>query len=242
MTPDGYDRPRSLLMVAARAPVAGETKTRLGNAIGMDRAAALYRAFLRDLADRFDSEAAAESRAYDLAWTFSPPGRDFAADLSGVTGRQAPTRTLFVAQDGPDWGTRQANLLRWGADHGYERVVLMASDSPQLTRETIDGAFAVLEACDVVLGRVRDGGYYLIGMNGFVDVLSNVPMSTATAADGIVKATRALGLTIGETPLTFDVDEGEDLDLLIDALRGNQRLCPATREALAGLGLATFAP
>lgn len=227
-------------MIAARAPIPGETKTRLGNAIGMDLAAALYRAFLEDLADCFDSEDAATSRAYDLAWTHSPPERDFAADLACITGRDRPPPTLFVAQDGPDWGTRQANLLKWGADHGYARTVLMASDSPQLTREVIDAAFSVLDSNDIVLGRVRDGGYYLIGMIGFVDVLSSVPMSTASAADGVVLAAQARGLTVGETAPSFDIDEASDLDLLIETLHTDPALCPATRHSLMDLGLATL--
>ncbi len=238
MSTPAQNRPRSLLMIAARAPVSGQTKTRLGNAIGMDRAAVLYRAFLRDLADRLDSEAAAASRQYDLAWTFSPPDRDFATDLSEVTDRVLPTPTLCVAQDGPDWGIRQANLLRWGADHGYERTVLMASDSPHLSTAIIDEAFLVLETREIVLGRVRDGGYYLIGMRGFADILSNVPMSTASAADGVVQAARALGLSIGETVPTFDIDEASDLDLLIDALGADSALCPFTRRALVDLCLA----
>jgi len=238
MTATVQDRSRSLLMIAARAPVSGQTKTRLGNAIGMERAAVLYRAFLRDLADRFDSEAAAAARHYELAWTFSPPERDFATDLSEVTDRVLPTPTLCVAQDGPDWGIRQANLLRWGADHGYERTVLMASDSPHLSTAIIDEAFLVLETREIVLGRVRDGGYYLIGMRGFADILSNVPMSTASAADGVVQATCALGLSIGETVPTFDIDEASDLDLLTDVLRDDPDLCPATRQALVELDLA----
>lgn len=233
---------RSLLMIAARAPIAGSTKTRLGNAIGMERAATLYRAFLQDLADRFDSEAAAASRDYDLAWTFSPPDRDFAKDLSEVTGRSVPMPTLCVAQDGPDWGVRQANLLSWGADHGYERTVLMASDSPHLMGEVVDRAFALMDEADTVLGRVRDGGYYLVGMRGFVDILSAVPMSTSSAADGVVDSAHSLGLTIGETVPTFDVDEASDLDLLIDVLRDEPKLCPATRRALTDLKLAAFAP
>lgn len=235
-------RPRSLLMIAARAPVSGETKTRLGHAIGMDRAAVLYRAFLRDLADRFDSDAAAAARPYDLAWTYSPPDRDFASDLAEVTGRPAPDSTLYVPQDGPDWGARQTNLLRWGADQGYERTVLMASDSPQLTIDILDDAFAVLKSREIVLGRVRDGGYYLIGMLGFVDILATVPMSTASAADGVVESANARGLTIGETIPTFDIDEASDLELLIEVLRDNPDLCPASRLALADLNLAEFAP
>lgn len=231
---------RSLLMIAARAPIAGSTKTRLGNAIGMDQAATLYRAFLRDLADRFDSDAAAVSRAYDLAWTFSPPDREFARDLSDVTGRCLPEATLCVPQDGPDWGTRQANLLRWGTDHGYERTVLMASDSPHLKVDVIDRAFSLLVEVDTVLGRVRDGGYYLVGMRRFADILSAVPMSTSSAADGVVESARSLGLTIGETVPTFDIDEASDLELLIDVLRDEPDLCPATRRALMELRLVDF--
>ena len=234
------DPPRSLLMIAARAPLPGQTKTRLGGAIGMDRAAKLYQAFLRDLADRFDSEAAASIRGYDLAWTYSPPDRDFAADLAAVTGQAATAASLFVAQDGPDWGTRQANLLRWGADHGYARTVLMASDSPQLSVGIIDDAFGALDSHEVVLGRVRDGGYYLIGMRDFVDILSAVPMSTSSAADGVVQSAQALGITVGETEPTFDIDEAADLEWLIAALRRDPHLCPATRHALADFGLADF--
>ena len=41
---------RGLLLIAAREPVPGLTKTRLGATIGMARAAELYAAFLVDLA------------------------------------------------------------------------------------------------------------------------------------------------------------------------------------------------
>jgi rSAM/selenodomain-associated transferase 1 len=228
---------RDLLMIAARAPNPGETKTRLGAAIGMESAAELYRAFLRDLAATFGCDSG--SRTWDLAWTHSPPDVDFRAELFAVTGREAPTDVWFVPQDGPDWGTRQANLLRWGFQHGYERIVLMASDSPQLERRHIEDALRQLEKHDVVLGRVRDGGYYLVGMVGNHDILSGVPMSTTSAADGVVQAATNLGLTIGETEPTFDIDEVTDLGLLIDLLRRNSSRCPETRCALVRLGLAS---
>jgi uncharacterized protein len=228
---------RSLVMIAARAPISGQTKTRLGASIGMDAAATLYRAFLHDLAERFDSEHGAHTRRYDLAWTYSPPERDFRHDLEELTGRSSPCDTLFVPQDGPDWGIRQSNLLRWAHEHGYRRTVLMASDSPHLSLATIDDAFAAMESHDVVLGRVRDGGYYLIGMKGFLDVLSGVKMSTASAADGVVQSCRAQGLRIQETEPTFDIDEASDLEYLIQVLGDDPGLCPVTRATLADLGL-----
>ncbi len=224
-------------MIAARSPIAGETKTRLGVAIGMDQAAALYRSFLKDIADRFDSEAEAESRPYDLAWTFSPPDRDFAADLEATIGRPAPFSTMFVPQSGPDWSTRQLNLLRWGEEHGYARTVLMASDSPHLLPGVVVSAFRTLETRDVAIGRVRDGGYYLIGLRGFADVLSTARMSTDSAADGVILAAVSLGLTVGETEPTFDVDEVSDLAMLIEVLRNDPERRLATWQTLLNLGL-----
>lgn len=221
-----------LLMIAARDPVPGATKTRLGNAIGMDRAASLYRAFLRDLAAGFDRE----DNGFDLAWTFSPPECDFRAVLAAVTGYVSP-HALFVPQDGPDWGARQLNLLRWGAHQGYERMILMASDSPHLSVSLIESGFDLLTEHDIVLGRVRDGGYYLIGERGFHDVLSSVVMSTSSAADEIVRRSRERELRVAELPMTFDIDERSDLDVLVATLRSEPDRCPATWAAIDRLGL-----
>jgi glycosyltransferase A (GT-A) superfamily protein (DUF2064 family) len=206
-------------MIAARAPVAGATKTRLGKAIGMERAAFLYRAFLKDLASRFD----VEWTGFDLAWTYSPPECDFRSELAAVTG-VASRFARFVPQDGPDWGVRQLNIL-------------MASDSPHLAVSLITSGFDVLNDRDIVLGRVRDGGYYLIGERGFHDVLSTVEMSTSSAADGIVRISLDQGLTVGELPVTFDVDERSDLDELIATLRAEPSRCPATWGAMIRIGL-----
>lgn len=231
-----FARSENILMIAARAPIAGQTKTRLGKALGMECAAELYRAFLRDLADRFEEAVNEHPGAFDLAWTYSPPEHDFRPELEKLTERESPSAVRFVAQDGPDWGARQANLLRWGRDQGYARAVLMASDSPHLPVSTALDAFTLLDAHDVVIGRVRDGGYYLIGMRGFYDILANVAMSTASAGDGVVLEANRLGLSVGELEETFDIDEEVDLDALTDLLADHPALCPATRAALAHLG------
>lgn len=220
-----------LLMIAARVPTPGATKTRLGQGLGMAYAARIYTGFLRDIAAEFD-RVPTNDVAWDLAWTFSPPEADFQAVLIGVIG-QPSGAAHFVAQDGPDWGTRQLNLLRWGIDAGYRRVVLMASDSPQLTRNDLQPAFDALDGADVVIGRVHDGGYYLIGMAGFHDVISSVEMSTASAADGIVARAGELGVRMGEVAPTFDVDVMADLEVLQAFLDGHPERCSHTRQALA---------
>lgn len=236
MTPGvGGGRRADLFLIAARAPVAGTTKTRLGAGIGMERAARLYRAFLVDLSHRFTVARAAEE-GYDLGWAFTPDDADF-AQLVADLGPGDVEGAHFVPQVGDGWAERQANLLRWGHDHGYDRTILIASDSPHLGAEIAVQTFTALRRSDVAIGRVGDGGYYLIGLSGFHDVFSGVPMGTGTAADDLLGRAAAMGLRIAEMPPTFDVDEIGDLARLAVELSPDGGNAPATWAALRELGL-----
>jgi glycosyltransferase A (GT-A) superfamily protein (DUF2064 family) len=230
----------NLLLIAAREPKPGVTKTRLGAAIGAERAAHLYQAFLTDLAMRFTPRPETDV-SFDLGWAFTPPECDFRQVLTTL-GCPPPDHVRFIPQVGRGWDARQANLLRWGHDQGYERTVLIASDSPHLPRSITADAFAVLCDHDVVIGRVRDGGYYLIGLSGFQDVLSGVPMSTAHAADALAARAQCFGLRVTEVSPTFDIDEVDDLELLRDALAPVGAAAPATWMALRELGLTRRSP
>jgi uncharacterized protein len=227
---------RGLFLIAARAPVAGMTKTRLGATIGMERAAVLYAAFLVDLAARF-TPCADGDWGFDIGWAYTPADVDFARVLESIGCPCPPSAVRFVPQHGDGWDVRQAHLLRWGHDRGYARTVLVGSDSPHLTLHVAQEAFGKLLDADIVLGRTLDGGYYLIGMRGFHDVFSGVPMSTASAADALVARVTALGLGLAELPATFDIDEEGDLVHLRAELGPDGASAPATWAALRRLGL-----
>jgi glycosyltransferase A (GT-A) superfamily protein (DUF2064 family) len=226
----------NLLLIGAREPVAGEAKTRLGATIGMERAAQLYRAFLADLAHRFvpNGEFTPD---YQFGWGFTPATDRFRSIIDELGPVSSNGHALFVPQDGEDWGIRQLNLLRWGADHHFARTVLTASDSPQMSRCAVERAFELLHEADVVIGRVHDGGYYLIGMRGFHDVRTGVPMSTQSAAEALVARAESLGLRVAEVPGTFDIDVEADLDLLIELLDERPEAAHATSQALRALNL-----
>jgi uncharacterized protein len=229
---------RGLLLIAARAPIPGFTKTRLGATIGMERAAALYAAFLVDLAARF-TPSREDDLGFDVGWAYTPAEPDFASVLIGLGCTPPQASCRFVAQHGEGWDLRQANILRWGRDQGYERTVLIGSDSPQLPVAVVCDAFAALADHDVAMGRTRDGGYYLIGMRGIHDVLTGVPMGTVTAAAALAQRTADLGLRLAALPESFDVDEERDLTHLRAALTPDGKAAPATWKALCRLGLAT---
>jgi len=216
-----------VLYVAAKAPRAGFAKTRLGKAIGDDAALRLYRAFISDLAARF------ATAPFEVGWYVTPAdGWPEVAALLPVS--EGGARVLV--QPVGDWAQRQAALFQGAAQRGEDRTVLVASDSPQLTVSLVQRAFALLSTCDVVLGPVHDGGYYLIGMRGSHDVLSGVAMSTATAFEQIVERSHRAGLRLGLLETTFDVDEVADLAALRRVAHERDDL-PATRAALEMLAL-----
>ena len=215
------------LYIAAKAPRIGLAKTRLGRAIGHGPAVALYAAFLHDLAARF------AAAPFALGWYVTPP--DAWPEIRPYVGPAGRPARLLVQGPG-DWTARQRALFRAAPARGEERTVLIASDSPQVTVEAVAEAFAALDRHDVVVGPVYDGGYYLIGMRGWHDVLGDIPMGTSTVLEEIVARTRRLGLSVHQVEATFDVDVAEDLRHLRPLARTRADLA-ATGAALAALGL-----
>lgn len=226
-----------LLLIVARAPIAGETKTRLGGTIGMAAAADIHRAFLGDLANRFSPLIGNGRRPYDFGWAFAPPEVDFAATMASIDPRHAERVACYVPQAGDNFAERLLNLFLWAQEHGYQRVQIMASDSPHLPAEIVALGFDLLRDAEVLLGRVEDGGYYVVGMNGVHPVLSPEVMSTPDAAGDLIRAARKQGLRVAETPPSFDVDTAADLETLVRVLEHNPAAAPLSWRAIQRLGL-----
>jgi uncharacterized protein len=218
---------KDTLYIAAKAPREELTKTRLGRAIGHKNAVALYKAFLTDLAARF------ADAPFALGWYVTPP--EAWEEIAPLASRRGRAARVSIQPQG-DWTERQRQLFRESAARGEERIVLIASDSPHLTVGVVEEAFRTLDRHDVVFGPTYDGGYYLIGMRGFHDVLSGIPMSTGTVLDDISTRAGRAGLSVGWVETTFDIDELEDLEHL-RRLAATRADLPATRTALEALGL-----
>jgi len=69
-----------------------------------------------------------------------------------------------LVQKGASLGEKMQNSFEKGFNDGFEKIILIGSDLPDLSAEIIEQGFDALENNDVVFGPAEDGGYYLVGM------------------------------------------------------------------------------
>lgn len=218
--------PDTALVIVARYPEAGKTKTRLARVIGHEEATYLYQAFLTDLARRF------AGGGCHLHWTYTPPEVDFATFVANLTPSHAHATYCFP-QQGKDLGTRLHAAFQWTHARDYQRTIIISSDSPHISVATIDRARAALDEADVVLGPAEDGGYYLIAMRRPYDVFTGIPMSTGAVLRMTIELAVSQNLTVHLLEPLLDIDELPDLLRLEQLLEADCSLAPATAAHLA---------
>lgn len=215
---------RSLLVVA-KQPIAGQTKTRLCPPLTGKSAAELYEHFLRDTLEIMQRVPNVQRSIVYLP-----------EDAEDYFRQLAPAMTLS-RQQGETLGERLDHLLSAALAAGAECAVVMDSDSPTLPAAYVAQAFDRLEEADVVLGPCRDGGYYLIGVRQPQPrLLREVPMSTPTVLRDTIFLADQLGLRVALLPEWYDVDTVAELDhLRAEVAQLDHDIATHTRACLAQL-------
>jgi rSAM/selenodomain-associated transferase 1 len=204
------------LVVLAKAPRPGRSKTRLCPPCTPRDAATLARAALADTLDA----------------VLATPAARRVVVLDGPVGDWLAPGVEVVAQRGDGLDERLANAF---ADVGGP-ALLVGMDTPQVTPADLARGLAHLMApgIDAVLGPATDGGYWAIGLRApQPSAFLGVPMSTARTGRVQHARLRQLGLRVALVPALRDVDR------IADA-RAVAALAPAGRfaRALALTGVA----
>jgi len=191
----------STLIVIAKAPVAGHSKTRLTPPCTAHEAAALAEAAL---ADTLDAVRAAGATRRVLA-------------LDGAPGPWLPEGFEIVAQRGDGLGERLAAAF----DDTGDGAFLVGMDTPQLTSRQLDAALE--HPCS--FGAAADGGWWGLGLaSPDARVFAGIPMSAADTGARQRERLHALGYAPTELEVLRDVDT------IADAL-AVAALAPGTRFA-----------
>lgn len=198
-----------VLLVVAKAPVAGRAKTRLTPPTPPESAAAIAAAGLLDTLEA----AAATGLPTAVAWT----GESSAA-VRAEEVRAALAGTALVEQRGDGFAER---LVAAHADVGRlfpdEPILQIGMDTPQVTPELLTASMTRLlraDPPDAVLGRASDGGWWALGVARaqHAEALRDVPMSTPDTGLHTTSALRARGLRSEELPELSDVDTMVDAE------------------------------
>ncbi len=187
------------MLVLAKAPVAGQVKTRLGADVGPETAAELAAAAL------LDTLAVCEQ-------VFEERHLALAGDLGGAI-REAELREhldmwTVHAQRGDGFAERLANAHVDAARPGRP-VVQIGMDTPHVSPDQLCAvADAVGVGNDAVLGLAEDGGWWVLAVTDprFAAPLAEVEMSTDHTGADTLAALRARGAAVQLAGPLADVD------------------------------------
>ena len=214
------------LVVIAKAPVAGFAKTRLANAVGERAAADIAAATLLDTLDAVD---ATPVQARVVALT---------GDLDKASSsRQIRSRLndlSVVEQRGDDFSARLANaMVDAAAVAGSRPVLLIASDTPQVTAGLLTECAQALLQTDVVFGMARDGGWWVLGVTdpAMADCLNAIPTSRSDTGPATLEALRDKGLAVTLMAELSDVDTVDDVELVRADCAPDSRFVNAVKAA-----------
>lgn len=226
--------PLPAVIVMAKAPRAGEAKTRLAPPLTPAEAAGLAACLFADTVSLATAAGASVVVAYAPA--------DGRAPLEEVLRERLPVETSggvrWLEQRGGDLGERLEGVAARAFDEGFGPLLFVGADSPTLPPSCLAAAFVMFARgrADVVLGPTEDGGYYAVGMrepaSGLFD---SVEWSTPLAYEQTAWNAERLGLRVLELPYWYDVDTPEDLARLRAELAEDEaarRRAPSTDEWL----------
>lgn len=213
-----------------KAPISGQSKTRLCPPLTPEEAAALSACFIADVAASVAEAALAEgARGYAM---ITPAGAE--AAFAGLL----PYDIAILPQRGAGLSARLIHASRDLLAAGHVAVCFINADGPTLPPDLLAMAVAALQEPGekAVLVPAIDGGYALIGLRREEPALfTDVAWSTSQVlAQTLVRAAR-LGLPVCLLPPWYDVDDAAGLELLCQELFGTAafRLADAVRPAPA---------
>ncbi len=191
----------TVLGVFAKAPVAGQVKTRLCPPLQPEQAAELYQTVLDETIQRFSGH------SFDLVICYAGAEDYFAQNYP---------RLPRQPQRGANLGERMENALRGFIERGYDRAVLIGSDSPDLPLLHVEQAFAALQETEVVIAPAADGGYVLIGESRhWPQMFEDMPWSRDDLLQQTVEVLASEQIAWQQLPGWEDVDDAESLARLL---------------------------
>jgi rSAM/selenodomain-associated transferase 1 len=218
------------ILFFVKHPASGKVKSRLAEQIGQDVATDLYKSFVSDILTTL------HAISVNFKIVFYP------LDAEKKFQKWLGEKYSYVRQTGKDLGQRMKNAFLQAFSDGFDKVVLIGSDIPDLPVEYLKLGFKALETNDVVLGPSSDGGYYLTGFakEAFLpDVFEGITWSSADVFEQTLNILKKHKQKVYLLPQWHDVDTLTDLSSLVrrnknTAFQKSVTICYLKDSKLAG--------
>lgn len=186
------------LVIFAKNPELGNTKTRIGKKLGDEVALAVYYKLIHH------TQSVTQSLSVNKVVYYS----NF-IDKEDSWDNQIYQKKKQVQFD---LGERMNDAINQELNLGAGKVVLIGTDIYTLTEDIIKDAFEKLNSHDVVLGPSKDGGYYLIGLKKLSPLLFGLKeWSHPEVYNQTISLIKDEKLSYSTTQFLNDIDEPEDL-------------------------------
>lgn len=203
------------VIVFVKNPEPGKVKTKLAKDIGDTAAADAYKQLLQHTHDellKIDAD-------------------KFVFYLGDVNRLDLWENTLFYkqVQHGIDFGERMQNAFAFLFQLQYEKVLMIHSDSPQLSSHHLQKAFDLLKSNDVCIGANTNGAYYLLGLRSFyAPFFINKEWNSQTVYSSTLEDVAEAGLTVATVDQLRVVDTVNDW-LELKHLLNDQKTSPLVK-------------
>nr|WP_298792893.1 DUF2064 domain-containing protein [uncultured Allomuricauda sp.] len=125
-------------------------------------------------------------------------------------------------QRGNSFGQRFSNAIQSIYDKGYENVITVGNDSPELTAHHLIEANKQLKLGKTVLGPALDGGFYLMGLhysNFDARLFQKLPWQRVGLFSKISQLLGTNNSALFTLPMLRDIDILEDISVLLSRFR-----------------------
>ncbi|MEB3173195.1 MAG: TIGR04282 family arsenosugar biosynthesis glycosyltransferase [Cyanobacteriota bacterium] len=193
--------PRRLLIQMSRWPAPGRCKRRLAAGLGCSPAALVQQRL------QWHSQAALKQACHQLG-----ASRWLALAGAGPRAGRRLQAGSVVQQGGGGLGLRLQRMCVRAFRAGFEQVVLVGSDLPELASADLLQAFAALQHKPLVLGPAADGGYWLVGLSQLQPRLfAGIDWGSDQVLRQTLAVAEALSLPAALLALRHDLDRPTDL-------------------------------
>lgn len=194
------------LIIFVKSPIAGEVKTRLASDIGDEKALKIYWQLLE-----ITKKIASQFKGSKMIWS-NKNWTDY-SDYWPIKSFQ------FHLQKGANLGEKMASAFDFHFKEGFNKLLLIGSDCPEINISVLNEAEQALDHHDVIIGPAVDGGYYLIAMKKVhYELFEDMQWSQAQVLENTIQKAKIHFLSTYLLKTLSDIDDLADLKLLTNEL------------------------